>query len=68
MDFYNNKRQHGSLGRVSPIKIWNEYYHSLSSDRPQIRASIRGNVRVKDRADTGLALDSSGDTANFANR
>ena len=68
MDFYNNKRQHGSLGRKSPIKIWNEYYHSLSSDKPQIAQVSEEMSRVSDRADTGLALDSSGDTANFANR
>lgn len=68
MDFYNNKRQHGSLGRVSPIKIWNEYYRSLSYDKPQTAQVSEERSRVSDRADTGLALDSSGDTANFANR
>jgi transposase InsO family protein len=68
MDFYNNKRQHGSLERKTPMKIWNEYYHSLSSDKPQPAEVSEEMSRVSDCADTGLALDSSGDTANFANR
>ena len=68
MDFYNNKRQHGSLGRKTPMKIWNEYYQSLSSDKPQPAQVSEEMSRVSDCADTGLALDSSGDTANFANR
>jgi transposase InsO family protein len=68
MEFYNNRRRHGSLGRKAPMIIWNEYYRSLSSDKPQTAQVSEEMSRVSDRADTGLALDSSGDTANFANR
>jgi hypothetical protein len=68
MESYNNHRRHGSLGRKAPMIIWNEYYNSISSDKPKTAQVLDEMSRVADRADTGLALDSSGDTANFANR
>jgi transposase InsO family protein len=68
MDFYNNKRQHGSLKRKTPLQKWNEYYQSFSSDKQQKAQVSEDMSRVSDCADTGLALDRSGDTANFANR
>jgi hypothetical protein len=50
------------------MQKWNEYYTSLSSDM-HLTAQVSEELsRVSACADTGLALDKSGDTANFANR
>jgi hypothetical protein len=68
MDFYNYKRQHGSLKRKTPLNKWNEYYLSLSSHKHRAAQVSEDLSRVTDRAGHGLALDKSGDTANFANR
>lgn len=68
MDFYNNRRRHGSLGRIAPIQKWNEYYQSLSADEPPAAQGSEDMSRVSACADTGLALDMSGDPANFAPR
>jgi hypothetical protein len=68
MDHYNNKRKHGSLKRKTPMQKWNEYYMSLSSDMHQPAQVSEDLSRVSACVDTGLALDKSGDTANFANR
>jgi transposase InsO family protein len=68
MDHYNIKRKHGSLKRKTPMKRWNEYYQSLSPDKPNEERVSEDMSRVSDSADTGLALDLSGDTANFADR
>jgi transposase InsO family protein len=68
MDFYNNKRLHGSLKRRTPIQVWNEYYQAFSSDKHQSAAVSEELSRVSDCADTRLALDKSRDTANFADR
>lgn len=68
MDHYNNKRKHGSLKRKTPMQKWNEYYMSLSSDMHQAAQVSEELSRVSACADTDLALDKSGDTANFANR
>jgi putative transposase len=68
MDFYNNKRLHGSLKRKTPICIWNEYYQSLSTDKQQRSQVSEDMSRVSERADTCLALYMSGDTDKFANR
>lgn len=68
MSFYNNKRRHGSLKRVPPVHKWNEYYMSLSSDKPLCAIVSEGMSRVSACADTSLALDITGDTANFAYR
>jgi putative transposase len=65
MDFYNNKRLHGSLKRKTPMQVWSEYYQSLSSDKPLSAQVSEDMSRVSDCADTRLALDKSGDTANF---
>jgi len=65
MDFYNNKRQHGSLSRRTPLRIWNEYYQSFSNDK-QLPVQVSEDMsRVSDTSDTRLALDISGDTAIF---
>lgn len=68
MKFYNNERLHGALKRVPPMKKWNEYYLNLSSDKPTTAQVSEEMSRVSNGADNGLALDISGDTANFANR
>jgi putative transposase len=68
VNFYNNKRLHGSLKRKTPMQVWNEYYESLSTDKHQTAVVSEELSRVSGCADTGLALDKSGDTANFANR
>lgn len=68
MNFYNNKRQHGSLKRKTPLDIWNEYYSSFSTDKQQTAQVSEEMSRVSGCADTGLALDMSGDTAKFADR
>jgi transposase InsO family protein len=68
MDFYNNRRRHGSLGRRAPIRVWNEYYQSLSADEPPTAQGSEDMSRVSACADTGLALDISRDPANFAPR
>jgi transposase InsO family protein len=68
MDFYNNRRIHGSLGRISPMKKWNEYYVSLSSDKPQTAQVLEKMSRVSDFQDTCLALDIFRNTATFADR
>lgn len=68
VNFYNNKRQHGSLQRETPMRVWNEYYQSLSTDKPQIAVVSEELSRVSGCADTSLALDKSEDTAIFANR
>ncbi len=65
MDFYNNRRLHGSLKRKTPMQVWNEYYQSLSTDK-QLSAEVSEDMsRVEEFADTCLALDRSGDTASF---
>ena len=65
MDFYNNKRLHGSLKRKTPMQVWNEYNQSLSTDK-QLSAQVSEDMsRVLDCVDTRLALDKSGDTASF---
>jgi len=68
MHHYNNKRKHCSLKRKTPIQKWNEYYRSLSSDMHQAAQVSEELSRVSACVDTGLALDKSADTANFANR
>jgi putative transposase len=68
MDFYNTKRQHGSLQRKTPLNIWNEYYRSFSTDRHPTAQVSEDMSRVSGCVDTGLALDITGDTATFANR
>ncbi len=68
MDFYNVKRQVGSLQRILPIRKCNKYYQSLSTDKPQIAQVSEDVSRASVCADIGLALDMSGDTAIFANR
>lgn len=68
MDHYDNKRKHGSLKRKTPMQKWNEYYMPFSSDMHQTAVVSEELSRVSACADTGLALDKSADTANFANR
>ncbi|HCI55756.1 MAG TPA: hypothetical protein DFI01_07510 [Bacteroidales bacterium] len=68
MIFYNTKRLHGSLKRKTPIQVWNEYFTSFSIDKPQSAQVSEELSGVSDCADTGLALDKSEDTANFADR
>jgi hypothetical protein len=68
MDHYNNKRKHGSMKRKTPMQKWNEYYMSLSSDMHQAAQVSEDLSGVSVCVDTGLALDKSRDTANFANR
>jgi len=65
MNFYNQNRLHGSLKRKTPMQVWNEYYQALSSDKPLSAQVSEDMSRVSEYADTGLALDKSGDTANF---
>ena len=65
MNFYNTKRLHGSLKRKTPMQVWNEYFVSFSTDKPQSAQVSEDLSRVSDRADTCLALDKSGDTATF---
>ena len=50
------------------MQKWNEYYKSLSSDMHQEAQVSEELSRVSACAGTGLALDKSGDTANFADR
>jgi hypothetical protein len=68
MDFYNNKRQHGSLKRNTPLQKWNKYYQSFSSDKQLVAQVSEDMSRLSASADTGPALDRSRDTSNFANR
>jgi len=65
MNFYNNKRLHGSLKRKTPIQVWNEYFTSFSSDKPKSAQGSEDLSRVSGCADTCLALDKPRDTANF---
>lgn len=68
MKFYNEHRRHGSLKRISPMKKWNEYYDSSSSDKNQTAQVLEEMSRVSALQDTCLALDIFGNTANFASR
>jgi len=68
MEFYNKKRRHGSLGRISPMKKWSEYYDSSSSDKPQSANVLEEMSRVSALQDTRLALDIFENTATFAYR
>ena len=65
MDFYNNKRLHGSLKRRTPMQVWNEYCQSLSTDKQLLAEVSEDMSRVSEPADTRLALDRSEDTASF---
>jgi transposase InsO family protein len=68
VEFYNNRRIHGRIGYVTPQQKWNEYYASLSIDRPPTAQVSEAMSRVAACAGTCLALDIDGDTANFADR
>jgi hypothetical protein len=68
MNFYNEQRRHGSLKRIPPMKKWNEYYLSSSSDKPQTAQVSEEMSEASDCGDTRLDLDISGDTANFVVR
>jgi hypothetical protein len=35
MNFYNTKRLHGGLKRKTSLLLWNEYFTSFSTDKPQ---------------------------------
>jgi len=50
------------------MQKWNEYFGSFSSDMHQTAVVSEELSRVSGCVDTRLALDKSGDTANFANR
>jgi hypothetical protein len=65
MNFYNTRRIHGGLKRKTPMKVWNEYFASFSTDKPPLAQVSEGLSRVPDCADTCLTLDKSGDTATF---
>ncbi len=49
-------------------KVWNEYYQTFLSDMHQSAVVSKQLSSVSAGADTCLALDKSGDMANFANR
>lgn len=68
VEFYNNRRLHGGLHFKTPENVWNEYYDSLSTDKPQIAQVSEAMSRESACADSCLALDIDGDTANFADR
>jgi hypothetical protein len=65
MNFYKTKRFHGRLKRKTPMQVWNEYFISFSTDKPQSAQVSEDLSRVSDRADTCLALDKSVDTATI---
>jgi putative transposase len=68
VEFYNNRRLHGGIRYKTPQKMWNEYYQSLSTDKPptaQVSEAMSGESA---RVDSCLALDIDADTANFADR
>lgn len=44
--------------------MWDEFFHSLLSDKPQI-AQVSETMSRVERADTCLALDTDGDTTKF---
>jgi len=50
------------------MQAWNEYYELLLTDEPHTAQKSEDLSRVSASVDTGLALDKSADTANFANR
>jgi hypothetical protein len=65
MDFYINKRLHGSLKSRTPMQVWVEYHKSLSTDK-QLSAEASDDMsRVSEPADTRLTLNRAGDTASF---
>lgn len=68
MNFYNNTRRHGSLGRKAPVEKWYEYYSSLSSDMQQTAQVLEEMSRASALQDACLALDIFGNTATFADQ
>ena len=50
---YNHIRKHGSLKRRTPASVWNEYFNSLSSDKPPIAVSTENTARFfEEKIDT----------------
>lgn len=77
---YNHIRKHGSLNYRTPVKVWNEYFYSLTSDKQPIAASPENTARFfEEKIDTKniknipsifsskihLNLDGFSDGANF---
>lgn len=58
-EFYNNRRRHGSLGRLTPLEVWNEHELSVESLRQPLAAKPEQKSRPASEAEPGAPDDAA---------
>ncbi|MBU7570997.1 MAG: IS3 family transposase [Flavobacterium sp.] len=70
--FYNEQRIHGTLGKRTPMQVWNEHYSSIEPPRPPLAAKPEEKSRPAISSSEALAIAApyslyfSGGGATFA--